>query len=66
MTKPTFNVIYKARSYAGEDGKQRHAYQTIGAAWSDDNGGIARIRLDTVPVSWDGTLYLRERQEVAQ
>lgn len=66
MSRPTHNVVFRARSYTGEDGKNRHAYQTIGAAWPDEQGQLTRIRLDTVPVSWDGTLYLRERQEPAQ
>ncbi len=60
---PTHNVIYKARTYAGDDGKPRNAYGTIGAAWCAEDG--IRIRLDTVPVSWDGMLYLREREVVA-
>ncbi|MBW4985854.1 hypothetical protein KZZ07_25250 [Mameliella sp. CS4] len=64
MSRPTHNVVFRARSYTGEDGNTRHAYHTIGAAWSGDDG--IRIRLDTVPVTWDGTLYLRERQEPAQ
>ena len=66
MSRPTHNVVFRARSYTGEDGKTRNAYQTIGAAWPDEHGQLTRIRLDTMPVTWDGTLYLRERQEAAQ
>ncbi len=58
---PTHNVIYKARTYTGEDGQPRNAYATIGAAWCSDDG--TRIRLDTIPVSWDGMIYLRERED---
>jgi hypothetical protein len=36
MSKPTHNIIYKARSYQGEDG------------------------------SWDGVLYLRQREEAQE
>jgi hypothetical protein len=65
MSKPTHNIIYKARSYQGEDGQTKHAYGTIGAAWSDDQGQISRIQLDSIPIRWDGALYLRQREEAA-
>ncbi|KRS19759.1 hypothetical protein [Roseovarius indicus] len=59
MPRLTHNVVCKARSYAGEDGITRNACQTIGAAWPDENGQLTRIRLYTVPVSWNGTLLRR-------
>lgn len=65
MSKPTHNLVYKARSYTGEDGQTKHVYATIGAAWPGDDGLLNRIKLDTIPVSWDGTLYLRAREEAA-
>lgn len=65
MTKPTHNIIYKARSYTADDGTTRNAYGTIGAAWSDDDGHISRIQLDTTPTRWDGVMYLRAREEKA-
>lgn len=65
MSKPTYNVIYKARSYTAEDGSNRYAYSTIGAAWADETGQINRLQLDTIPVTWDGVLYLRAREEKA-
>lgn len=37
-------------------------YRTIDAAWSNETGTIARLKLDTQPVSWDGVLYLRHRK----
>lgn len=58
---PTHNVIYKARNYTDHDGIARNAYAKIGAAWCGEDG--TRIRLDTVPVAWDGMLYLRERED---
>jgi hypothetical protein len=60
--KPTHNIIYKARAYTGDDGQTKHEYSTIGAAGSDETGAIARLKLDTLPVSWDGVLYLRQRE----
>lgn len=65
MSKPTYNIIYKARSYTAEDGSTRHAYSTIGAAWPDEDGTLNRLQLDTIPVNWDGVLYLRPREEKA-
>ena len=66
MSKPTHNIIYKARAYTGDDGQIKHAYGAIGAAWSDETGAIARLKLDTLPVSWDGVLYLRQREEARE
>ncbi len=66
MSKPSHSLVYKARSYTAEDGTSKNVYATIGAAWSDDTGQIATLRLDTIPVTWDGTLYLRAREEAAQ
>lgn len=60
-SKPTHQVIYKAHRFKDEKGKDRNAYRTIGAAWTDEQGQIAVIQLDTLPITWDGRLYLRER-----
>ena len=62
-SKPTHNVVFKAGTYTDGDGNQRNAYRTIGAAWPGEQGEISMIRLETLPVSWDGTLYLRQRDE---
>ena len=61
--QPTHSIIYKARSYQDQDGQTKNVYGTIGAAWPDKDGNLSMIRLDTIPVSWDGTLYLREPTE---
>lgn len=60
--KPAYDAVYRAGTFIGRDGKERNAYQTIGAAWPGEDGQINRIRLDTIPVSWDGVIYLRARQ----
>ncbi|WP_130402688.1 hypothetical protein [Thalassococcus sp. S3] len=66
MSKPTHNIIYKARSYETDAGEVKFAYGAIGAAWSDEDGAVSRIKLDSVPVNWDGFLYLRTRDELPQ
>lgn len=63
MSKPTHNIVYKARSYTDGEGKTRNVYATIGAAWPDDDGKVNRICLDSIPINWDGVMFLRERQE---
>lgn len=60
MSSPTHNVIYKARAYTDKEGNARNAYSTIGAAWCAEDG--SRIRIDTIPVNWDGMIYLRVRE----
>ena len=49
-----------------QDGKERNAYRTIGAAWPDKDGGIGCIKLEVLPMQWDGTIYLRPRQELEE
>ena len=61
-SKPTHDVVFKSGTFTGNDGKERHAYRTIGAAWPDENGTPNRIRIETVPVHWDGIIYLRPRE----
>ena len=60
-TKPTHDAVAKTGSFTGQDGKTRNAYLTIGAAWPGDDGAINRIKLDSLPINWDGMIYLRER-----
>lgn len=60
--QPTHDAVYRSGTFTGRDGKERSAYQTIGAVWPDENGQINRIRLDAIPVSWDGVIYLRARE----
>lgn len=62
-SKPTHDLAAVTGSFTGRDGKTRNSYLTIGAAWSGDDGAINRLKLDSVPVSWDGVIYLRKRGE---
>jgi hypothetical protein len=59
---PAADVIYKAGEFTGRDGKTRSRYEVIGAAWADEAGQVARVKLSAIPVSWDGTLYFRTRK----
>ncbi|HEV2553238.1 MAG TPA: hypothetical protein VGV17_05720 [Bosea sp. (in: a-proteobacteria)] len=60
---PTDHVIYVRGEFIGDDGKKHLSYGTIGAAWRDEEGQIASVKLDTIPVSWNGVLYFRPRKE---
>lgn len=54
--------LYDIRASVGEyqkDGKSIRKYTTIGAVLETKNGG-KMIKLDTIPVSWDGFAYLSE------
>lgn len=62
-SKPTHDAVYRSGSFTGRDGNERNAYRTIGAAWPDQNGAISSIRLESIPVQWDGVLYLRQRDD---
>jgi hypothetical protein len=56
---PSDDVIYKAGEFTGRDGKKRYRYERIGAAWRNEDGQIARVRIASIPIGWDGTLYFR-------
>ncbi len=62
-SKPTHDAVTKSGSFTGRDGKERSSYRTIGAAWPDENGALNRIRLDAIPIDFDGVIYLRAREE---
>jgi hypothetical protein len=59
---PSDDVIFKSGEFTGTDGKKRNRYDAIGAAWRDEDGQIARVKLASIPVSWDGNLYFRARK----
>ena len=54
--------LYDIRAVTGEyekDGETKKRYTTIGAVLETKNGG-QMIKLDTLPVNWDGFAYLNE------
>lgn len=59
--KPTHSAVAKTGTYTGRDGNSRNSYLPIGAAWSDEGGSVERIKIDNLPISWDGMIYLRPR-----
>ncbi|MEO1420046.1 MAG: hypothetical protein AAFU66_03720 [Pseudomonadota bacterium] len=60
-TQPAFDAITKTGTFTGRDGNQKNSYRTIGAAWTGDDGGVSAIRIDFLPVHFDGAIYLRSR-----
>ena len=57
--------LYDIRAVTGtyeKDGETKKRYATIGAVLETKNGG-QMIKLDTLPVSWDGFAYLNEPYE---
>jgi|APEBP8051073178_1049388.scaffolds.fasta_scaffold47869_2 hypothetical protein len=59
---PTDDIIFKAGEFTGTDGKKRNRYEAIGAAWRGEDGQIDRMRINFIPVTWDGVLYFRSRK----
>ena len=56
--QPTYVAKYKAGTFTGEDGKQRNAYRRLGDAWVNDAGIPSFIRIEALPVHWDGVIRL--------
>ena len=57
--------LYDVRAKIGEyekDGETKARYTTIGAVLETKNGGTL-LKLDTVPVNWEGFAYLVEPYE---
>lgn len=53
---------YDIRAKIGEyekDGETKNRYATLGAVIETKNGGLM-MKLDTVPVNWDGVAYFNE------
>lgn len=53
---------YDIRAKIGEyekGGETKNRYATLGAVIETKNGGLM-MKLDTVPVNWDGLAYLNE------
>lgn len=54
--------LYDIRAITGEyekDGETKKRYATIGVVLETKNGG-QMIKLETIPVGWDGVAYLNE------
>jgi hypothetical protein len=56
--RPT-HVVQAKTGRTNEQGK--HIYIIVGNAWVNDEG--ISLKLETLPVNFDGSLYLAERRE---
>lgn len=57
--------LYDIRAKIGEyekDGETKSRYSTIGAVLETKNGGMM-IKIDSIPVGWEGFAYLNEPYE---
>jgi len=58
-SKPTHRAICKSGVYTAEDGTTKNRYANIGVAWSNADGSIETIRLNSMPLNWDGVIYMQ-------
>lgn len=54
---PLYNVVAKCGSYRDENGKKIQKWCKVGVSVDTREGGIA-LKIDTLPVEWDGWLQL--------
>jgi hypothetical protein len=59
-SKPAFVVRAKT---GRQDGQDRDIFVTVGAAWSWENGRGYNVKIDTLPVNFDGYLLLAEPKD---
>jgi hypothetical protein len=51
--------IYNVRAKTGQtDGEGRNIFTTVGAAWPFNQGDGLNVRINMLPVNFDGTLML--------
>ena len=60
MAKLRYEVKAKTGTYTDRSGNEKTAYSKIGVVLQGDKGFI--LKLETVPVNWDGWAYLNEPQ----
>ena len=53
--KPTYNVRAKTGQ---QDGEGRDIFTTVGAAWPFERGDGLNVRINVLPVNFDGFLML--------
>jgi hypothetical protein len=59
-----FEVVAVTGKYTDKDGNEKSRYMTIGAVIQTKNGLM--LKLEGVPVGWDGWAYLNEPQPKEQ
>ena len=58
------NIVATTGTYQ-KDGQEKKKYLTVGALFIYDDGGMS-IKLDAVPVNFDGSLSVYERENKQQ
>lgn len=56
-----YEVTAVTGKYTTSDGKEKSRYQKIGVVMQTKNGPM--LKLESVPLAWDGWAYLNEPQE---
>jgi hypothetical protein len=59
-SKPAFNVRAKT---GRKDAEDRDIFVTVGAAWPWNSGNGYNVKIDTLPVNFDGYLLLTEPKD---
>jgi len=56
-----YEVRAKTGTYTDKSGQEKSSYKTIGRTVQTKNGPM--LKLDVIPMNWDGWAYLSEPQE---
>lgn len=56
-----FKIKAKTGTYTDKQGQQKNAYREIGAVFEKE--GQLSAKLETIPVGWDGFMYLNVPEE---
>lgn len=59
-SKPSFNIRAKT---GRKDGEGNDIFMTVGAAWPFQNGTGFNIKVNSLPVPFDGTLMMVEPRD---
>ena len=59
-----YDVVAVIGKYTDRDGNEKNRYLTIGAVIEGRNGPA--LKLETVPLNWNGWAYLNEPQTAAE
>jgi len=62
MSEERRDVRAKVREYE-KDGQTKSVYATIGSAEVSDHGSVIKVYLDTLPLKFDGRLYINKPYE---
>lgn len=57
-----YEVVAITGKYTNRDGQEKNRYLNIGAVIETNNGGLM-LKMEAVPVGWDGTAFLNTPKE---